>query len=101
MGAHIFLVSEANYEVCIRHGTYGCVMPTNEWNKAEVIAGVFSIQPGDLVFFYVKNRGIYGLWKILGEAYFDESRAWGNELQLFHYRFSFEPIVGDFPRPIS
>ena len=55
MGAHILLASEDNIEVCIRRGVYGCVMPSKEWNKAEVVAGILSIQPGDLVFFYVKN----------------------------------------------
>lgn len=101
MGAHILLVSETNFEVCTRHGVYGCVMPTSEWNKAEVVAGILSIQPGDLVFFYVKNRGVYGLWKVIGEPFFDETKIWANEQQLFPHRFSFEPVVGHFPRPVS
>lgn len=58
MGAHIFLVGENNFEVCICRGVYGCVMPSTDWNKAEVVAGILSIQPGDLVFFYVKNGSI-------------------------------------------
>lgn len=101
MGAHIFFVSESNFEVCTRHGVYGCVMPTSEWNKAEVVAGILSIQPGDLVFFYVKNRGVYGLWKVVGEPYFDETKIWAHEQQLFPHRFAFESAVGHFPKPIS
>ena len=101
MGAHIFLVGEDNYKVCTRHGVYGCVMPSTEWNKAEIVAGIFSIQPGDLVFFYVKNRGVFGLWKVVGEPYFDETKVWASDQQLFPYRFSFEPAVGYFPRPVS
>lgn len=100
MGAHIFLASRENYEVCIRRGVYGCVMPTAERNKAEVIAGIFSIRPEDLVFFYVKNKGIHGLWKVVGEPYFDETRIWADEQQLFPYRFSFEPTIGYFEKPI-
>lgn len=101
MGAHIFLVSESNFEVCIRRGVYGCVMPSTEWNKAEIIAGILSIEPIDLVFFYVKNRGVYGLWRVADEVYFDESKVWADDEQLFPYRFSFESTVGHFPVPVS
>jgi hypothetical protein len=76
MSAHILLVSEENFEICINRGVYGCVMPSKEWNKAEIIAGVLSIEPDDLVFFYVKNKGIYGLWKVIGNPYFDETKIW-------------------------
>lgn len=101
MGAHIFLVGEENFDVCIKRGVYGCVMPSTERNKAEIIAGILSIQPNDLVFFYVKNRGIYGLWRVAGEPYFDESKVWPVEQQLFPYRFSFEPAVDQFSVPVS
>jgi hypothetical protein len=101
MGAHIFLVGEDNFEVCIRRGVYGCVMPGTQHNKAEVVAGVLSIQPGDLVFFYVKNQGIYGLWKVIDEPYFDQSKVWDHREQMFPYRFSFEPTVGHLSTPIS
>ena len=101
MGAHIFLASRENFEVCIRRSVYGCVMPSTEWNRAEVIAGILSIQPGDLVFFYVKNQGVYGLWKVVGEPYFDKTKIWAHEQQLYPYRISFEPAVAHFPKPIS
>ena len=101
MGAHIFLVGEDNFSICIEHGVYGCVMPSKEWNRGEVIAGVLSMQTGDLVFFYVKNKGVYGLWKVVNEPYFDDTKIWADDQQLFPYRFSFEPIVGQFPKPVS
>jgi hypothetical protein len=100
MGAHILLVSKENFEVCIDKGVYGCVKPLKEWNRGEIVAGVLSIQPGDLIFFYVKNVGIYGLWKAAGQAYFDETKIWANDEQLYPYRFSFEPTVGAFQKPI-
>lgn len=101
MGAHIFPVGQDNFEICVRRGVYGCVMPSTEWNKAEVIAGILSVQPGDLVFFYVKNRGVYGLWKVVGESYFDGTQIWSNDQQLFPYRVSFEATVSSFPLPVS
>ena len=87
---------EANFELCMRRGLYGCVMPATEWNKAEVVAGILSIQPNDLVFFYVKNRGVYGIWKVVGNTFFDDTRLWDNPEQSFPYRFTFEPVVGQF-----
>jgi len=76
-------------------------MPTTERNKAEVIAGILSIQPRDLIFFYVKNKGVYGLWRVIDEPYFDETKVWADDQQLFPYRFSFEPAVGHFLVPVS
>lgn len=101
MGAHIFLVGQDNFETCISRGVYGCVMPNTAWNKAEIVAGILSIQRGDLAFFYVKNRGVYGLWKVVSEPYFDETKVWAEDRQLFPHRFSFEPAVGYFPKPVS
>ena len=101
MGAHIFLVGQANFETCVRRGVYGCVMPSSERNRAEVVAGVLSIQPDDLVFFYVKNRGVYGLWKVVGEPYFDETEIWDDDNQRFPYRLSFSPTVAQFTAPVS
>jgi len=76
-------------------------MPSTERNKAEIIAGVLSIVPGDMVFFYVKNRGIYGVWKVVGFPFFDETRLWAAEKQLYPYRFCFEPALGSFSIPVS
>jgi hypothetical protein len=101
MGAHIFLVGEENFDVCIERGVYGCVMPSKEWNRGEIVSGILSIQTGDLVFFYVKNKGVYGLWKVIGEPFFDETRIWPSKEQTFPYRFSFEAAVGQFEKPIS
>ncbi|RME47885.1 MAG: EVE domain-containing protein [Caldilineae bacterium] len=101
MGAHIFLVGKDNFEICRRQGVYGCVKPNKEWNRAEIIAGMQSIVPGDLVFFYVKNKGVYGLWKTVGTPYYDDTQIWPDNTQKYPYRFSFEPTVGSFPKPIS
>ena len=101
MSAHIFLVGEDNFEVCISRGIYGCVMPATEHYRAEIVAGVLGIQRGDLVFFYVKNRGIYGLWKVIDEPYFDEVKVWDDNQHIFPYRFRFEPTVGHLSKPVS
>ena len=101
MGAHVFLVSESNFHVCLNRGVYGCVLPTSKRNRAEIVAGVLSIMPDDLVFFYVKNKGIYGLWDVATPPYFDETKVWDHESQVFPYRFCFRPAVAHFPTPVS
>ena len=101
MGTHIFLVSEANFKVCIDRGLYGGVAPSFERTNSEVVAGFHAIRPGDLVFFYVKNIGLYGLWKITSYPFFDETPVWGDSEQVFPYRVCLEPAVRAFPRPIA
>jgi hypothetical protein len=97
MGAHIFLVGADNFEVCVQRGVYGCVEPKREWNQAEIIAGIKTIQTGDLVFFYVKNRGVYGVWRVVGSPFYDNTPVWTDRDQMFPYRFCFEAAIGDFP----
>lgn len=101
MGAHILLVGADNFDICIERGVYGCVLPAKEWNQAEVVAGISSMQRGDLIFFYVKNRGVYGLWQVAGVPFFDTVKIWRDDTQIFPYRFTFEPIVGNFPSPVT
>ena len=101
MGAHILLVSERNYEICITREVYGCVQPTTEWNRAEIIAGLYSLQLDDLIFFYVKNKGIYGLWKVVSEPFYDDEAIWTDTNQLYPYRFLIGRSFGTFQNPIS
>ena len=101
MGAHIFLVGADNFDVCVGRGVYGCVEPKREWNQAEIIAGIKTIQSGDLVFFYVKNRGVYGIWRVTDTPFYDKLPIWSNDEQMYPYRFLFEATVGDFPIPVD
>ena len=100
MGAHIFLVGEDNFKICRQKGVYGCVVPLKEWNKAEIIAGILSVKLDDLVFFYVKNKGVYGVWKVINEPFFDETKVWENEDQRYPFRISFVPTIAEFHQPI-
>lgn len=69
--------------------------------NSEIIAGFEGIRPGDLIFFYVRNIGIYGLWKATSKPFFDEERdVWGRKDQLYPYRVCFEPSIRYFPKPI-
>ncbi len=101
MGNHIFLASKENFEKCLEYGVYGGIFHSLERISSEIIAGFEGIRPGDLIFFYVKNIGIYGLWKATSGPFFDERNIWGRKDQLYPYRVCFEPSIREFRKPIA
>jgi len=101
MGYHIFLVGQANFKTCLRYGVYGGTSHNLERINSEIIAGFESIRPGDLVFFYVKNVGVHGLWRVTSRPFLDTQAIWGDSAQVYPYRVCFEPTVRAFPRPIA
>jgi hypothetical protein len=101
MGSHIFLVSEHHFKKCLKYGIYGGTSHSTERINSEIIAGFEAIKPGDFIFFYVRNVGVYGLWKATSRPFFDEYDIWGEKDQKFPYRICFEPSIRYFPRPIA
>ena len=101
MGSHIFLVSQDNYEICLKYGLYGGIAHPDGSTNSGIIAGFEAIKPGDFVFFYVKNVGIYGLWKITCRPFFDKQQVWRSKEQLYPYRVCFEPLIRQFNKPIA
>ncbi len=104
MGYHIFLAGENNFRTCIQRGVYGGIQShgsvKSEQLNAEVISSFAGIKTGDFVFFYVKNRGIYGLWKITVGPFYDTAPVWNNPGQLYPFRVCFEPAVRKFSVPV-
>ncbi len=101
MGNHIFLSSKENFQKCLRHGVYGGASHSLQRVNSEIIAEFEAIKPGDFIFFYVRNIGIYGLWKATGRSSFDEKKIWDSSEQQYPYRVCFEPIIRYFPKPIA
>ena len=105
MGYHIFLVGENNFDTCIRRGIYGGIESTDsiksKQTNSEIIAGFAGIRTGDFVFLYERNKGIYGLWKITLEPFYDTTPIWADTKQLYPYRVSFEPVVRKFSKPVA
>ena len=91
--------------MCVEKGVYGGISLTGsakaEQLNSEIISGFSGVKPGDFVFFYVKNVGIYGLWKTTTEAFYDNAKIWDESNQLFPYRVCFEPVVREFRKPIA
>ena len=100
MGNHIFLVGQENFKKCLEFGVYGGASQPLERVNSEIMAGFEGIKPGDFIFFYVRNIGVYGLWKATSFPFFDETNIWGDKEQKYPYRVCFEPSIRNFPRPI-
>lgn len=105
MGYHIFLVGENNFNICIQRGIYGGIQSQgsakSEQLNLEVMSSFIGIKVGDFVFFYVKNRGVYGLWKVTTESFYDVTPIWSNPNQPYPFRVCLEPTVRKFSVPIA
>lgn len=101
MSCHIFLASKDNFEKCIEMGVYGGSFVTFERSNSEVNAGFCTIKKGNFIFFYVKNVGLYGLWKVTSDPFYDETNIYGVKDQIYPYRTCFEPTIRKFSKPIA
>jgi len=101
MASHIFLVTQGRFPTCLKYGVYGGISHQLERINSEVIAGFQAIRPGDFIFFYVKNVGVYGLWRATTQPFFDKRDIWRDREQDFPYRVCFEPTIRQFAKPIS
>lgn len=101
MSYHVLLVGQENFQTCIDRGVYGGVESASEKSKSEVVSSTLGVKPGDLIFFYVKNVGIYGLWRVTTQPFYDQTPIWKSEGQNYPFRFCFEPTVRKFTRPVA
>lgn len=101
MSYHVLLVGQENFQTCIDRGVYGGVESASEKSKSEVVSSTLGVKPGDLIFFYVKNVGIYGLWRVTTQPFYDQTPIWKSEGQNYSFRFCFEPTVRKFTRPVA
>ncbi|PIW92290.1 MAG: hypothetical protein COY73_00955 [Candidatus Nealsonbacteria bacterium CG_4_10_14_0_8_um_filter_37_14] len=101
MSYHILLSTKENFEICIKKGVYGAIKSSSDKVNAEVISCTLGVKPGDFVFIYVKNVGIYGLWRINSIPFYDEEKVWLDSDQKYPFRFCFEPIIRKFKKPVA
>lgn len=105
MGYHILLTKLDNFKVCVERGVYGGIYstgsPKSKQMNSEVIAGFTGIKVGDFTFLYVKNVGLYGLWKVTSGPFYDDKPVWNDPRQTFPYRVYFVPVVREFGRPVA
>ncbi|RKZ02260.1 MAG: hypothetical protein DRQ10_00345 [Candidatus Hydrothermota bacterium] len=79
-------------------GVYGAPKGKNSATNAEIVASLSVIKPGDFIFFYVKNVGIYGVWKVISHPFYDETPIYSD--RVYPYRILFEPVIREFEEPI-
>jgi hypothetical protein len=100
MRYHIFLVSEKSFDICRQRGIFGAIQssgtPKSAQVNSEIIASFAGINLGDFVFFYVKNKGVYGLWKTISKSFFDTTPIWKEPDPIYPYRVCIEPAVRKF-----
>lgn len=101
MGNHVLLVSREHFDKCLKYGIYGAPSHPLERINSEIIAGSEAIKAGDFIFFYVKNIGVYGLWRATSRPFFDETNIWGEKDQKYPYRICFAPSIRYFSKPIA
>lgn len=105
MSYHILLTKLDHLKLGVERGVYGGTYstgsPKSKQMNSEVIAGFAGIKIGDSVFLYVKNVGLYGLWKVACEPFYDDKPLWNDPEQVFPYRVCFEPVVREFSHPVA
>lgn len=104
MGYHIFLAKQDTFKTSAERGLYGGIRsagsPKSEQINSEIIASFAGIKKDDFAFFYVRNVGLYGLWKVTCKPFYDETPVWSDPDQLYPYRICLVPVVRDFARPV-
>lgn len=102
MGAFICQISEKDWLVSRKLGIYGnrinkpdSRQKLREQDRLSVIRDLIGIKEGDLVFFHVIRKGvksaIHGIYKARLKPFFDETKIWDNNFEVFPHRFLFEP----------
>lgn len=91
MAVHIFTVSEENYKVCVDKGLVAIPEPKDSPKKNEVTDALISrlsgIKEDDYVLIYViKTQSLFGVWKIKGLPFYEETQVWTDRLYPFRCR---------------
>lgn len=108
-GAFVCQISDTDWLISRVKGVYG-----NRKNKPDsrdllrtqdqlsVIRDLISVRPGDLIFFHVIGRefgisALYGPYTPRSIPYYDNSKIWSNNKEVFPFRFLFKPFPGYEP----
>jgi hypothetical protein len=88
MRGHVFVVNQKTFPTCRNRlvcatgssripsefsGLIAANLATPQKSYFKLICDVACTRPGDLVFFYERQRGFHGVYAVSGEPYFDSS----------------------------
>jgi hypothetical protein len=99
-GAFICTLSEEDWGKTRELGVYGnrfykegTSRKLGDVQQLSIIRDLISMREGDIVFFHIRGKQtIHGVYKVRKAAYYDDKcKIWNNPLEMFPYRFLFEP----------
>lgn len=104
MGAFICQISERDWSKARELGIYGnrinkpnSSQELRNRDRLSVIRDIIGVKEGDLLFFHVIRSGqqstIHGVYKARSKAFFDETKIWDDQYDVFPHRVLFEPHV--------
>lgn len=78
MPVHIFVLDEANFEVCIRRGLAAVPNSLKNPNISDALISRMSmINKDDLILFYIiKKKELHGVYRALERPFFDPTQVW-------------------------
>lgn len=99
MGAYICTISESDWDTARNMGVYGnryykegTRKPLSDNLQLSVMRDLISVKRGDMVFFHVRVRKtLHGPYVARSESFWDPTPIWQNSIEIFPYRFLFEP----------
>ena len=102
MAAHIFTVSEENYEVCVRRGLVGLPEPKESRSMDNIFDGLLSrlacIKENDYILMYVIGlKELRGVWKADGSPFYDKTKVWDDRVYPFRCRIKTSEFCFDTP----
>lgn len=93
MPAHIFVLDETNYKVCVTKGLVGLpeAMPGAKNESATndaLLSRMAIVREGDNILFYITGvKELRGVWKAVGHPFYDNSHVWDDKTYPFRFRF--------------
>lgn len=105
MGAFICSISERDWEITRPKGIYGnkagnirddgTYREFSQMTKYSIIRDLVGMKKGDNVFFHVLTESgpskIHGVYIVRETPFYDTTRIWNDNREIFPYRFLFEP----------
>jgi hypothetical protein len=102
MAVHIFVVSEENFKICIRHGLAAIPGGARPDINDQLVSRMVMIRPGDRILFYIKGKKeIHGVYRAVDRVFYDETPVWSlPEGQIFPYRIKIDNSANVFEQPL-
>jgi len=98
------LVNETNYDICIKKGLVGLPEAPAESIKRNsvndtLISRLAIVKDGDYILFYIIGlKELWGIWKADGNAFYDETTVWNDNI--YPFRFRLKSTEYSFTKPL-